>query len=395
MTLRVGVVGCGNISDIYMANAPHFRSFAIVACADIKTEVATKKADTYGLHALSVDDLVGADDIDVVLNLTVPDAHAAVSQAAIAAGKHVYSEKPLATRLSDGRAIVSAARARGVRVGAAPDTVLGANVQLARQLIDDGEIGTPLFGLAAVLSHGMEAWHPNPAFFYRAGGGPVLDLGPYYIATLVTLLGPVARVQALSQIGNKTRIVGAEGPTKGSVVTVSTPTTVLALLQFASGAQATFTASWDAWASVLPPLELHGTDGSMQLADPNWFGGDLVVTGPSGEPALRATDDRLLGRRNCNYPTPIGPQANYRGLGLAEMADAILGGRPHRANGEFALHILAVMEAIASAAETSAFVEIVDTCERPQPLTEGEGQALFRQSAIDTNQDGALHATQQ
>ena len=225
-----------------------------------------------------MNDLLKSDDVDIVLNLTIPEAHAEVSLQAIDAGKHVYSEKPLATAVADGVAIVAAAQAKGLRVGAAPDTVLGAGIQEARALIDAGAIGKPLTGLAAVMSHGMEHWHPNPGFFFRAGAGPVFDMGPYYLSALVTLLGPVASVQATGQIGFKERIVTTPGsPVHGQSIKVETLTNVHALLDFASGAQVTFLASWDVWKHGVPPIELHGQKASLRLPDPNWFGGDLQI----------------------------------------------------------------------------------------------------------------------
>ena len=235
MALRVGVVGCGDISDAYFSHAPLFRDFVITACADLKPTAAEAKAKRYGVEARSVERLLASDDIDIVLNLTVPSAHAEVSLMAIDAGKHVYSEKPLATTLADGQKILAAARAKGLRVGCAPDTVLGAGYQEARALVDAGAIGRPLTGLAAVLSHGMEHWHPNPAFFFKPGGGPVFDMGPYYLTGLVTLFGPVAELQAVGQIGFSERVVTTPGSTLlGQSIKVETLTSVQALLSFAT-----------------------------------------------------------------------------------------------------------------------------------------------------------------
>jgi len=235
VTLRVGLIGCGNISEIYLHNAARFRDIAVIACADLKSAAAERQAKRHTISARSVKDLLASHDVDIVLNLTIPEAHAEVSLAALAARKHVYSEKPLATTLADGRAIVAAAKARRLRVGVAPDTVLGASIQEARALIDAGAIGKPLTGLAAVHSHGMEHWHPNPDFFFRPGGGPVFDMGPYYLSTLVTLLGPVASVQASGQIGFAERIVTTPGSAMlGKAIKVETLTSVQALLEFKS-----------------------------------------------------------------------------------------------------------------------------------------------------------------
>ena len=377
MSLKVGLIGCGNISDIYLTNGPLFRDIAFTACADLNPEAARRQSERYGIAARSVPDLLGSDDVDIVLNLTIPAAHAEVSLAALDAGKHVYSEKPLAGTLADGVKVVARAREKGLRVGGAPDTVLGASIQEARRMIDAGAIGAPLLGVATVLSHGMEHWHPNPAFFFQPGAGPVFDMGPYYLSTLVTLLGPVRSVLATGQIAFAERTVTTPGSAQlGQSLKVETPTTLQALLQFASGAQVTFLASWDVWNHGMLPIELHGRTGSLRVPDPNWFGGDLKVATERGDWVPTATDLRSFGRPN--WPTQEPRHANYRGLGLAEMARAILDTRPHRANGDLALHVLAVMTAILDAAQDGRKVTIEQGCERPSALDEEEAKDLLR-----------------
>jgi predicted dehydrogenase len=376
MSLRVGVIGCGNISDIYLTNARLFPELAFVACADIRAGAAETAAARYGITALSVEQILGRDDINVILNLTVPGAHAEISLAALAAGKHVYSEKPLATTLADGRDIVRTAARLGLRVGAAPDTCFGAAVQTARRLLDTGEIGRPLIGLAAVLSHGMEHWHPAPDFFYKEGGGPVLDLAPYYIAALANLLGPVRSVVATSQIGNSERIITApQSPFLGQSIQVETFTSVQTILEFVCGAQISFLLSWDVWPHCAPFIELHGTDGSLSLPDPSWFGGSVKLARRAENWVDFKSDDLVLGQPN--YPTHGGQVANYRGVGLAEMARAIAEGRPHRASGELALHTLAVMDAIQIAASNGQRVAIDDTVSRPGDLPPELATALM------------------
>ena len=376
MTLRIGLVGCGNISDIYLINAPRFPGIEFVACADMRPEAAERQAKKYGLEALTVAQLLARDDIDVVLNLTVPAAHAEVSLSALENGKHVYSEKPLAATLHDGMAIMEAAKARNLRVGAAPDTVLGAAIQEARRQIDDGAIGRPVLGTAAVLSHGMEAWHPDPTFFFKPGGGPVFDMGPYYLSTLVNLFGPVASVQASGMAAFDTRTVTTpHSPIRGQEIKVEVLTTVEARLSFESGAQITFLASWDVWRHGLRPIEIHGTDGSMRVPDPNWFGGKVRIARGRGEWETISTRDRPFGK--ANWPLGENLYANYRGLGLAEMAAAIEAGRPHRANGDVALHVLAVVDGVIEAATTTKSVAIGPRCERPQPFAEAEAAALM------------------
>jgi predicted dehydrogenase len=376
MSLRVGLIGCGNISDIYLANAQRFREIHFTACADIDPEASARQAGRYAIAARSVKALLASEDVDVVLNLTIPEAHAEVSLAAIEAGKHVYSEKPLATHVRDGETIVAAAKAKNLRVGAAPDTVLGAGVQEARRIVDAGEIGRPLTGLAAVLSHGMEHWHPNPAFFFRLGAGPVFDMGPYYICALVTLLGPVASVQAMGQIGFVERTVTTAGSAMtGRTIKVETFTSVQALLEFSSGAQVTFLSSWDVWKHGVLPIELHGETGSLRIPDPNWFGGDLHLAKMRDGWRRIATNSRVFGAPN--WPKDNPHEANYRGLGLAEMARAIAEGRPHRANGEVALHVLEVMAKILQAATEKRAMEIQRLCARPEPLHESEASSLL------------------
>jgi predicted dehydrogenase len=375
--VRVGVVGCGNISDIYLLNAPRFRDIVITACADLNSTAAERQADRYTIDARSVEDLLKSDDVDIVLNLTIPEAHAEVSLKALEARKHVYSEKPMATAVSDGVAILAAAKAKGLRVGAAPDTVLGAAVQEARALIDAGAIGKPLTGLAAVMSHGMEHWHPNPGFFFRPGAGPVFDMGPYYLSALVTLLGPVASVLATGQIGFDARTVTTPGsPSQGQSIKVETLTNVHALLDFASGAHVTFLASWDVWKHSMPPIELHGQKASLRLPDPNWFGGDLLIAGKDEDWRTIHTDGKTFGKKN--WPVTAPKFANDRGLGLADMARAIVDNRPHRANDDVALHVLAVMAGILEAATEGRRAKISQACERPSPLGEADAKGLLK-----------------
>jgi predicted dehydrogenase len=379
MSLGVGVIGCGNISEVYFINAKRFRDIRIVACADIDAAAAKRQADRHGAVACGVADLLNRDDVDIVLNLTIPEAHAEVSLAALEAGKHVYSEKPLATTVADGARILAVAKARALRVGGAPDTILGAGYQIARRAIDAGRIGRPLSAVGAVMSHGVEHWHPNPGFFFRKGAGPVLDMGPYYVSALVSLLGPVASVQALAQIGFAQRLVST--PTSkllGQTIRVETPTSVQALLEFASGAQATFVASWDVWRHSLPPIELHGETASLRLPDPNWFGGRVEIA--EGRDGWRAISARGEPFSAANWPLSKPVHANYRGLGLADMARAIIEGRPHRADGALALHALAVMTGMLDAAAAGRKVDIAAPCERPSPLRAREAKSLLKGS---------------
>jgi len=340
------------------------------ACADARPENARRQAEKFGIDATSVEALMARDDIDLVVNLTVPAAHAAVSLAALAAGKHVFSEKPLAVDVENGRRIVAAAEERRLLIGCAPDTFLGAGGRLARRLIDEGEIGTVLFGTAFVMSHGMEHWHPDPEFFFKPGGGPVFDVGPYYLTMLVNLLGPVARIRAATGTGFAERIVTAEGPRKGSRIAVETPTTALALLEFAAGPNIVFGASWDVWKHSHPHIELYGTEGSLRLPDPNFYGGVLETAKRGGRWRRRRTEVMPLGA--VNWPAEAPREANHRGAGVADMVAAIRGGRPRHASGRLALHVLEVMQAIVSAGDVT-----VTAVERPPALGEDDAANLF------------------
>jgi predicted dehydrogenase len=374
--IGVGLIGCGNISTIYLQNMPRAPGVSVRAVADLRPEVAEAQAKAFGVEAVPVDTLLSRDDIAIVVNLTVPAAHAAVSFAALSAGKHVFSEKPLATDVELGRKIVAEAEARGLLVGCAPDTFLGAGARLSRKLIDEGRIGRVLAGAAFVLSHGMEHWHPDPEFFFKPGAGPVLDIGPYYVTALVNLLGPVARVIALTGTGFAERIVSAEGSRKGHRIAVETPTTALSLLEFSSGAQVMFGASWDVWKHSHPPLEFYGTEGSMRSPDPNFFGGVVELSEKNGEWVAHDSAEMPLGA--INWPTEKPRQANYRALGVAEMAAALRVGKPHRANGRLALHALEVMDAILKSGAAGAPVTLPAGAERPAVLSEADAAALFR-----------------
>ncbi len=376
MTMRLGLIGCGNISDIYLINAARFRDIRFVACADINADAASRQGEKYAIEARTVKRLLASDDVDIVVNLTVPAVHAEVSLKAIDAGKHVYSEKPLATTVADGKVLIAHAKAKRLRVGCAPDTVLGASIQEARRLIDAGAIGKPLSGLAAVLSHGMEHWHPNPTFFFKPGGGPVFDMGPYYIATLVTLLGPIISIQASGKISFVRRVVTTPGSAMlGKSIKVETLTDVHAVLEFKSGARVTFLASWDVWRHGVAPMELHGETASLRVPDPNWMGGDLAIAEERKDWADISTASRSFGA--ANWPKDKPAHANYRGLGIAEMARAIKDKRPHRANGDLALHVLHVMAGILEAADKGRRVTIRHSLERPAHLGEEEAKGLL------------------
>ncbi len=372
--LGIGIIGCGNISAAYLRLAPLFRGLQVHAVADMNMASARTRADEFGTMAQEVGDLLANPAVDVVINLTIPDAHYAVSRAAVEAGKHVYSEKPLVLTLEDGVALRDAARAKGVSVGCAPDTFLGGSHQQARALLDEGRIGTITAGGAAVQNHGMESWHPNPDFFFLPGGGPMLDLGPYYIANLINLLGPVARVAALTSAAETERTIGS-GPRKGETVPVRTPTNIHALLQFQSGATVNLSTSWDVWHHKRAHMELYGTEGTLYVPDPNFFGGPVEIGGRDGTLGTVEPWDHPFGKANQDHPR--GAVANYRTAGLADMAMALIEGRDARCSLDRALHGVEVMTACLKSGETGAFVTMTTTCTRPAALSPAEARALL------------------
>ncbi|MBW3632411.1 MAG: Gfo/Idh/MocA family oxidoreductase [Chloroflexi bacterium] len=353
--VQVGLVGCGYISDRYLKNAQHFPEFTVVACADATPERATRRAEEYGVPAVStVAELLADPAIEIVLNLTTPEAHASIARAALEAGKGVYNEKPLATALEDGKRLVEMARSRGLRLGAAPDTFLGGGLQTCRQVIDEGGIGQPVAATAFMLIHGHERWHPDPDFYYQRGGGPLFDMGPYYLTALISLLGPVRRVTGSARATFSERTIRSE-PRAGERIAVEVPTHLAAVLDFANGPIATLVTSFDVWASEMPKLEIYGSEGSLSLPDPNTFGGPVRIRG--------ADDDAW---RNVPVTRPF--TENSRGLGLADMATGLRSGAPHRANGDLAFHVLEVMHAVETASREGRHVEIISACERPEPL---------------------------
>ncbi len=356
--VRVGLVGCGNISGQYLKACSRFRTLAVEAVADLDPELAEARATEHGVpRTLAPDVLVRDPDIDLVINLTNPSAHASVSLAALNAAKSVYSEKPLATTRDDGRALLAAAERSGVRLGCAPDTFLGGALQTARKLLDDGWIGRPLAATAFVVNHGMEHWHPNPDAFYQPGAGPLFDVGVYYLTALVSLLGPVARVSGAAGRGFRERVVGV-GPRLGDRVEVGTPTHVSALLEFAGGQVGTVVASFDVWASELPRLEIYGSEGTLLLPDPNFFGGTVRLR--------RAGADAW-----SEVPLSHGYAETSRGLGAADLARALRSGRRQRASGELAYHVLDIMQAALESAERGERVTLASAVERPAPLPLG------------------------
>ena len=359
--VRVGVVGTGNISSIYLENSHKFREYEVVAVADILQDRAQEQADRFSIpRALSVDELIMDPEVELVLNLTIPTAHAGIAIRSLQAGKVAYGEKPFATNREDGQAILDAAKVAGLVVGCAPDTFLGAGIETARHAIDAGRIGTPHGAMCVMAGPGPAVWHPDPGFFFQPGGGPVLDMGPYYITNLVTLLGPIRRVSAKGYAPNRTRVIG-RGPKAGQTIPVDVLTTVSAQLEMESGVLATLFMSWDVWGTQNTNVEIYGEDGALSGWDPNTFHGPIRFRNASS-----------LERDVWEELPLVSPHdGNSRGLGLADIAVAHRTGATPRASGTLAFHVLDVMLSILDSAEQDRPVEIGSRAERPAALPEG------------------------
>lgn len=372
---KLGIIGCGNISDAYLTGAARSRLVEVRSVTDLNAEAARTRARAYGVVSVPIGEMLADPEIGIVINLTVPAAHAEVSAQALAAGKHVYSEKPFAVTVAEARELAALAAAKGVRIGAAPDTFLGAGHQTVRRLVDAGRIGRVTGGAATFATPGMEMWHPNPFFFYRRGGGPVLDIGCYPITQLVNCLGPVESVIAHASRGRETRIVTSD-PYRGKEIRVEVWTTVNGVLAFASGANVALTASWDVWKHGRAPIELYGTEGSIQNPDPNFFGGPVRISERSGDWMEVPVEAQPFGAPTRTLRDGSGV-ADYRMAGVLDMAAAIAAGRPHRCSGALALHVLEVMEGLERAAEEGRRIAIASRCERPEPVPQGAGEEVF------------------
>jgi predicted dehydrogenase len=351
MRIQIGIIGCGNISDTYFQIPQKFSDLEVIACTDMDTERARIQSEKYGVPSMTLEELLSGNAIAVV-NLTPPAAHAEVTLRALNAGKHVYTEKPLAVSLEDGFKIRDLATAKGLRVGSAPDTFMGAGLQTSRALLEAGAIGTPLNAFASMTGRGPEGWHPNPTFFYQPGAGPLFDMGPYYITALVHFFGKIQSVTASARKSLETRTSKS-----GASIPVSTPTHVSANLEFSSGAIATLLVSFDQQHSTLPRFELYGTTGTLLAPDPNTFGGDVQLR-----------TDAIDGWVTEPLTRPY--QENSRGLGLADMLHAIQENRPHRASLELSLHVLETMHAILDSAEQGRRITLETRTDQPAMLEE-------------------------
>lgn len=350
--IRIGVVGCGNISDIYIQNLQALPGIEVAACSARTLAHAEKTAQKYHIaKAVDTDTLIADPDIDVVLNITTPKSHYDICRRALEAGKHVYAEKPLSIELEEGEALVALAKEKNLRLGCAPDTFLGGGLQTCRKLIDDGVIGHPIAATAFLGWHGPEGEHPNPAFLYQYGAGPIFDYGPYYLTALVQMLGPAKMVCGIAGKGYETRTVTCPGPNKGTTFPVEVPTHVTGSIQFESGAIATILTSFDMWGHSLPHIEIYGTEGTLRVPDPDKFGGPVYL--------LKAGETEFT-----EVPLSFGHTENSRGIGLADMLTCMQEGTPHRANGETALHVLEIMRAFTESWERKEYITLHTTCTR-------------------------------
>lgn len=354
--IKIGVIGCGNISGIYLDNFRKLFGFIeVTACADLDPARAKARADEFGVPtACTVKKLLSSPDVDIVVNLTIPNAHAEINLDAIEAGKHVYCEKPLAINRKDCLKVLKAADKKGLLVGCAPDTFLGAGFQTCRKLIDDGAIGEPLAASAFMVCRGHESWHPDPGFYYQPGGGPMFDMGPYYLTALISLMGPIRRVTGSTKITFPERIITSQ-PNYGKAIKVNTPTHIAGIMDFANGAIGTITTSFDVWGAQLPNIECYGSAGTLSTPDPNGFGGTIRL--------LRAREKEWV-----DVPLIDRYADNSRGLGVADMAKAIVSGDKHRANGKMAYHVLDIMQSFQDASESGKHIEITSSCKQPEVL---------------------------
>jgi len=355
---KIGIIGCGNISGIYFKAGKTFSNLEIAACADLDIERAKAKAEENDVpKACTPDELLADPNIEIVVNLTIPSAHHSVCKAALNAGKHVYVEKPLTVTRDEGQELVELAVSKGLRIGGAPDTFLGGGLQTCRKLIDDGWIGEPVAATAFMMGRGHESWHPAPEFYYKAGGGPMFDMGPYYLTALVHLLGPIRRVTGSARASFAERTITSQ-PLAGTKITVDIPTHIAGVLDFANGAVGTIITSFDVYGTGFPPIVIYGTHGTLMVPDPNNFGGPVSVR---------------TNRHKDTFEVPLthGFSDNSRGVGVADMAQAIRSGRPHRASGDLALHVLEAMHGFHDASEMGVHYAMKTAPPRPAPFPLG------------------------
>ena len=366
---RIGIVGCGKISGIYLKNLTGMfgKRVKVTAVTDLIQERAANASKEYNVrHIKKTLDLIRDPEVDIVLNITQPLAHHEVAMQAVSNGKHVYDEKPLCVKREEAQEVLETAKAKNVRVGGAPDTFMGPGIQTCRKIIDDGWIGRPVAAHAFMLNHGHEHWHPDPEFYYKVGGGPMFDMGPYYLTALVNLLGPIARVSGSAQKGQAERLITSE-PHNGEIINVEVPTHIAGVLDFASGAVGVIVTSFDVYSHSMPFIEIYGTEGTLQVPDPNYFRGEIKLKrfreeNWSSIPMILQTPDNPKDKGDWHE------LYNLRGLGITDMAEAIVEGRLHRASAELTYHVLDAMHGIHDASASGKYCKLKSTCKRPEPL---------------------------
>lgn len=354
--MKIGIVGCGNISDIYLKNLTSvFNNTEVFACADLDEQKALAKKEQYAIpFVMTLDEMLECKDIDLILNITTPQSHYSITKKALMAGKHVYVEKPLALNYSDGKELVELALKKGLWLGCAPDTFLGAGIQTCENLINEGKIGKPVAAGAYMLCHGHESWHPSPEFYYDIGGGPLFDMGPYYITALVRLLGRAESVTACCGKAFKERTITSSAK-YGKKIDVKVDTHNAGIIKFENGAIVTLVTSFDVWGNNMPKIEIYGTEGSLCVPDPNTFGGPVSAT---------LTDKKRF--ENVDLYSPY--CANSRGLGISEMVLAISEGRINNASGLLALHVLEIMESIIKSSKEGKTIILESSPSQPVAL---------------------------
>lgn len=357
--VKIGVVGCGNISGIYFENLTKvFANTEVFACADLNDERAKNAAEKYEISKImTLDEILKCNDIEIILNITTPQCHYDICKKALLAGKHVYVEKPLSLSFEQGCELVNLADEKNLMIGGAPDTFLGGGIQTCRKLIDDGYIGDPVAATAFMVCHGHESWHPDPEFYYKKGGGPMFDMGPYYLTALVNLLGSAKTICGMTNISFPQRTITST-PKYGTIIDVEVPTHVAGTIRFNSGVIATVIQSFDVWENSLPRIEIYGTRGTIKVPDPNSFGGPVFVS-------------TLDGSGFKEIPLSHNYFENSRGIGVADMAQCIIDGGKNRANGELTNHVLEIMCGFHQSNDESKYYEMKSECDKPQALPLG------------------------
>jgi predicted dehydrogenase len=358
--VKVGIIGCGSISSIYFKNCKMFDNLDITACADLIIERAKEKAEEFNISkACSVDELLSDKGIQIVINLTIPKVHTEVNLKALDAGKHVYVEKPIGLSREGAEKVLGRAKKKELLVGCAPDTFMGAGIQTCRKFIDDGNIGKPIGATAFMMCHGHESWHPDPEFYYKRGGGPMFDMGPYYLTALVNLIGPVRSVMGMTGTSFPERTITSKKK-YGNKIKVEVPTHVAGLMEFEKGTIGTVITSFDVWAHKMPYVEIYGTEGTLRVPDPNDFG---------GIPLVKRSGDKDW----SEIPLTHGFSDNSRGLGISDMARAIDTGNSFRPDGKLAFHVLDIMQSIHESADSGKQIKLKSTCRRPEPMPAVKG----------------------